>query len=491
MSKAALGAILGGLAIGAVTLSGAHDSDKTITHVLNRVAFGARPDDLERVRAIGVARYIDDQLNPERLTDPAMDTRLAEFATLRMTSREIAERFEIPLLKARLAKRRAAVNEPVDSAGNQLQTQPNPEEQRRANQVVMELSEQKLLRASSSERQLQEVLVDFWFNHFNVDARKGATRFLLTEYERDTIRPHVLGKFRDLLEATAKSPAMLFYLDNWQNGRNGLNENYGRELMELHTLGVDGGYTQRDVTEVARALTGWTIEKPRQGGGYRFDPRLHDAGEKTILGHVIRAGGGESDGEQVLDILARHPSTARFIATALVRRFVSDIPPPALVDRVAARFRQSGGDLREVTRTILTSREFLSPDAYGAKMKTPFEFVVSAVRTTGAQIDNAGPLVRAMRELGMPLYLCQPPTGYKDTADAWVNTGALVGRMNFALDLASGKLPGIVIPSHEPTATATSLIDDFSDSTRATIGRATSEPQRIALTLGSPEFQRR
>jgi uncharacterized protein (DUF1800 family) len=453
------------------------------------VAFGARPGDLERLRAIGVARYIDDQLHPERLADPAMDARLAELATLRMTSREIAEQFEIPQLKARLARRRAAANTPGDSGENQLQTQPNPEEQRRANQVVMELSEQKLLRAAFSERQLQEVLVDFWFNHFNVDARKGATRFLLTEYERDTIRPHVLGKFRDLLEATAKSPAMLFYLDNWQNGRNGLNENYGRELMELHTLGVDGGYTQRDVTEVARALTGWTIDKPRQGGGYRFDPRLHDAGEKTILGHVIKAGGGASDGEQVLDILARHPSTARFIATALVRRLVSDTPPPALVDRVAARFRQSGGDLREVTRTILTSREFLSPGAYGAKMKTPFEFAVSAVRTTGAQIDNARPLVRAMRELGMPLYFCQPPTGYKDTADAWVNTGALVGRMNFALDLASGKLPGIVVPSPEPTAT--SLIDDLSDSTRATIARATSEPQRIALTLGSPEFQRR
>jgi uncharacterized protein (DUF1800 family) len=489
MSKAALGAILCSLAIGAATLSGAHDSDKTIAHVLNRVAFGARPGDLERLRAIGVARYIDDQLHPERLADPAMDARLAEFATLRMTSREIAEQFEIPQLKARLAKQRAAADTPGDSAGNRLRTQPNPEEQRRANQVVMELSEQKLLRAASSERQLQEVLVDFWFNHFNVDARKGATRFLLTEYERDTIRPHVLGKFRDLLEATAKSPAMLFYLDNWQNGRNGLNENYGRELMELHTLGVDGGYTQQDVTEVARALTGWTIDKPRQGGGYHFDPRLHDAGEKTILGHVIKAGGGESDGEQVLDILARHPSTARFIATALVRRFVSDTPPPALVDRVAARFRQSGGDLREVTRAILTSREFLSPDAYGAKMKTPFEFVVSAVRTTGARVENTRPLVRAMRELGMPLYFCQPPTGYKDSADAWVNTGALVSRMNFALALADGQLPGIAVASEETQIS--NLVIDLADSTRATIARANTAPQRLALTLGSPEFQRR
>jgi uncharacterized protein (DUF1800 family) len=274
-----------------------------------------------------------------------------------------------------------------------------------------------------------------------------------------------------------------------KNAPKGLNENYGRELMELHTLGVDGGYTQKDVTEVARSFTGWTIQNPRLGGGYRFEARLHDPGQKLVLGHVIKSGGGESDGEQVLDILARHPATAHFIATALVRRFVSDSPPPALVDRVAARFRQTDGDLREVTRTILTSPEFLSPDVYGAKVKTPLEFVVSAVRATGARVEDVMPLVREMRDLGMPLYFCQPPTGYKDTADAWVNTGGLVGRMNFALDLASGKLRGIMVPSHEPQAT--SLVIDLTESTRATIAQAASEPQRLALTLGSPEFQRR
>jgi uncharacterized protein (DUF1800 family) len=236
-------------------------------------------------------------------------------------------------------------------------------------------------------------------------------------------------------------------------------------------------------------LTGWTIQNPRLGGSYRFESRLHDPGQKLVLGHLIKPGGGESDGEQVLDILARHPATARFIATALVRRFVSDSPPPALVDRVAARFRQTDGDLREVTRTILTSPEFLSPDVYGAKVKTPLEFVVSAVRATDARVEEALPLVREMRELGMPLYFCQPPTGYKDTADAWVNTGALVGRMNFALDLASGKLPGITAPSHEPQATG--LVIDLAESTRATIAQAASGPQRLALTLGSPEFQRR
>jgi uncharacterized protein (DUF1800 family) len=221
-----------------------------------------------------------------------------------------------------------------------------------------------------------------------------------------------------------------------ENRRKGLNENYGRELMELHTLGVDGGYTQKDVTEVARAFTGWTIANPRQDRGFVFEPRIHDPGQKVVLGHTIKAGGGQSDGEQVLDILAKHPSTAHFIATKLVRHFVSDTPPAALVDRTAARFRETDGDLREVMRTILTSPEFLSPDARAAKVKTPFEFVASALRTTATDVDDATQYVRALQQLGMPLYMCQPPTGYADTADAWVNTGALVNRMNFALRLA-------------------------------------------------------
>jgi uncharacterized protein (DUF1800 family) len=267
----------------------------------------------------------------------------------------------------------------------------------------------------------------------------------------------------------------------------GLNENYGRELMELHTLGVDGGYTQKDVTEVARALTGWTIDKPRAGGGFIFNARLHDPGQKVVLGHVIKAGGGESDGEQVLDILASHPSTATFIATKLARRFVSDTPPPALVERVAARFRDTDGDLREVTRAILTSPEFLSPAAYRAKVKTPFEFVVSALRATGADVQDARPLVREVQQLGMPLYMCQPPTGYKDTGDAWVNTGALVSRMNLALRLASGQVRGTTADN----SIEVRLGGEVSETTRATIARATDPPKMMALTLGAPEFQRK
>jgi uncharacterized protein (DUF1800 family) len=427
------------------------DSDPVVAHVLNRIAFGARPGDVERVQKLGLKRYIDEQLHPERIADADMAARLKDLTTIALTSHQIQEMYERPAMQARRERK-------------QNDGDPTPEMrqlQRKARGVIDELGEQKILRAVYSERQLEEVLTDFWFNHFNVDARKGRTRTFITEYERDAIRPHVLGRFRDLLGATAKSPAMLFYLDNWmsadpngphlsavaprfarqpprqgQNARKGLNENYGRELMELHTLGVDGGYTQKDVTEVARAFTGWTIANPRQGGGFVFEPRIHDPEQKIVLGHVIKAGGGQSDGEQVLDILAKHPSTAHFIATKLVRRFVSDTPPSALVDRAAARFRQTDGDLREVMRTILTSPEFLAPDARGAKVKTPFDFVASALRSTATDVADATQYVRALQQLGMPLYMCQPPTGYGDTAEAWVNTGALVNRMNFAVRLA-------------------------------------------------------
>jgi uncharacterized protein (DUF1800 family) len=471
--------------------------ERTVAHVLNRTGFGARPGDVQRVREMGLERYIDQQLHPERIADMPVSRRLSALATVGMSSRELAEVYERPALEARRARQ-------GDAAAKGDDPPPPAPEQQRANTVLAELSEQKILRATYSERQLQEVLTDFWFNHFNVDARKGPDRFMLTEYERDVIRPRVLGRFRELLEATAKSPAMLFYLDNWMsadpsgphpvappprmtrgpfgqvfvyqpprrvppprpNAPKGLNENYGRELMELHTLGVDGGYTQKDVTEVARAFTGWTIERPRDGGGFKFEPRVHDIGRKVVLGHVIKAGGGQSDGEQVLDILATHPSTARFISSALVRRFVGDTPPPALVARAAARFRDTDGDLREVVRTILLSPEFLSADALDAKTKTPFEFLVSALRSTAADVQNALPLVRAMQQFGMPLYQCQPPTGYKDTADAWINTGALVERMNFAVRLASGKLPGTLVVTTRPA-------------------------NELALELGAPEFQRR
>ena len=547
--------------------------DKTILHVLNRIGYGARPGDVERVRQIGLAAYIDQQLHPERLADTAMTARLAGFPTLTLSTRQLADEYFIPALEVRQQVKQAAGNDPAMQRPDPALPRPDPAMQRpdappdgkpartpeqmelarKSREVLNELTEQKILRAAYSDRQLEEVMTDFWFNHFNVFAGKGATQQYLTEYERDVIRPHVFGKFRDLLGATAQSPAMLFYLDNWQsadpdaqnmgpqgrlgrggllgrpgqNGRpgqvgrpgqkgrlggfggrgmpvppgaenpnapnaqrqkRGLNENYGRELMELHTLGVDGGYTQEDVINVARAFTGWTILGPRQGGDFHFEPRIHDAKEKVVLGHKIKAGGGQSDGEAVLDILAKHPATATFISTKLVRRFVADTPPPALVDRAAARFRETNGDIREVVRTILTSPEFFSAEAYRAKVKSPFEFVVSAVRATGTEVTSAMLLVQQVRQLGMPLYGCQPPTGYPDKAEAWVNTGALLNRMNFALQLVGGRMRGIQ-PGTSPVGAV--LAGDVSSSTKSTIDQATDAKQLAALTLGSPEFQRR
>jgi len=429
--------------------------------------------------------------------------------------------------------------------------------------VVNELTQAKLLRAIYSERQLDEVMTDFWFNHFNVFINKGADRFLLTSYERDAIRPHALGKFEDLLVATAKSPAMLFYLDNWlsvgpdseialgiaphqphrrvhgpspnrrpQRPRgnkakqaSGLNENYGRELMELHTLSVNGGYSQKDVTEVAKVFTGWTLDQPGKGGDFRFEPRMHEPGDKIVLGHRIKEH-GEKEGLEVLHLLAHNPNTAHFISQKLAMRFVSDDPPPPLVDRMTKTYLKKNGDIREVLRTMFKSPEFWSPEAYRAKVKTPLEFVVSAVRASGAQVEDARALVGTLNNMGMMPYGMQPPTGYSMKADVWVNSSALLGRMNFALGLAAGKIRGIKIdPAARPAAAGASdptpdaqqtlttlenslLSGDISKQTHDTISKQLEDPkisQRrlddpkrppnvaaiTGLILGSPEFQRR
>ena len=533
---------------------------RTILHVLNRLGYGPTAAAIEQVGRAGVQGYIDSQLRPERLPDTSMAERLAGFTTLSKSSRDLADDYFMPaMVERRNAQRRAAQTGAPDSPRADGQPPARTPEQTKAMRmqrtVIVELSQQRILRAVYSERQLEEVLVDFWMNHFNVFVGKGQVRTYLTEYERDVIRPRVFGKFRDLLGATAHSPAMLFYLDNWQSaapegvattadaernrnamrrrgpaggmpigrrrpqqdpdmlGRQpdgqvippqqrsrGINENYARELMELHTLGVDGGYTQKDVQEVARAFTGWTIANPRLGGGFHFDPRRHDDGEKIVLGQRIKPGGGMRDGDAVLDLLARHPSTSRFIATKLARKFVADDPPAALVDRAARRFRETDGDIREVVRTIVTSPELLGDEYRRAKTKNPFEFVVSSVRATGLEISNALPLVQSLRDLGMPIYGAQPPTGYADKAEAWVNSGALLGRMNFALALTSGRMRtlGASTASNPPTAEdarrtllAVALADDVTPSTAATVAKATTPAQTMALILGSPEFQKR
>jgi len=425
--------------------------------------------------------------------------------------------------------------------------------------VVEELSQAKLLRAIYSERQLEEVMTDFWFNHFNVFVGKGPERLLLTPYEQNVIRPHAMGKFEDLLVATAKSPAMLYYLDNWlsvgpnslqatgapmrpmmrrrrygppQFGQkanakgkksNGLNENYGRELLELHTLSVNGGYSQRDVTEVAKVFTGWTIDKPEQGMNFRYDPRMHEPGPKFVLGHHIKPG-GEDEGREVLHMLATSPQTAHFISLKLAERFVSDDPPSELVDRMAKTFQKKKGDIREVLSTLFHSPEFWAEGAYRAKVKTPLEFVASAIRATGGSVDNALPLARQLSNMGMPLYGAQPPTGYSMKGETWVSSSALLNRMNFALALTGGKVRGIRVdtgqlvgenpPAADPTATLSTLeakllVADVSRQTHESIMAQISQPASVenkskpaptklsdagtmaGLLLGSPEFQRR
>ena len=538
--------------------------DEAALHALNRLAYGPRPGDVERVKQMGLEKWIDEQLHPERIDDHAVQARLEEYPAIRMSTEELLARYPRP---QQIAKREGLTLQQYQE--QQRQARENGDMRAVANrpqEIVLELSEAKLTREIYSERQLQEVMADFWFNHFNVYAGKGPERWFLPAYERDVIRPHTMGKFRDLLYATAKSPAMLFYLDNWlsvdpkafaehqgelqarrqrflmlfggdpnmmmrrnqnaanqQKGpqRNGLNENYGRELMELHTLGVDGGYTQQDVTQAALALTGWTMTAPRRDPEFRFEERFHGDEGKVVLGKKIHSG-GMKDGEQLLDMLAANPSTAKFISTKLARRFVADNPPPALVERMAATFESSGGDIREVLKTMIYSPEFWSRAAYRSKIKKPSELVVSALRATGADMAEAMPAVRWTAQIGEPLYGCQPPTGYKDTAETWVNSGALLNRMNFSILLATGRmrdtridLPALLGPddAKDPNSVLNRAVDVFlggqvSPETRAVLEKQLDDPQVLqamlddpvkdvdagmiaGLVLGSPEFQRK
>jgi uncharacterized protein (DUF1800 family) len=383
--------------------------------------------------------------------------------------------------------------------------------------IKSELIEAKLQRALYSDRQLEEVLVDFWLNHFNVYSEKGQVRWFLTSYERDAIRPHVLGKFRDLLLATARHPAMLFYLDNYNsrapadnaptgavvinNGaRAGLNENYGRELMELHTLGVDGGYTQNDVINVARAFTGWTIFDPNRYGEFQFNPAMHDRGEKVILGQTFPRGGGEDEGVKVIDILVHHPSTAKFIARKLAQRFVADDPPQALIDRMAATFTKTDGDLRAVMETLLLSREFLSEGAWQAKTKSPFEMVASALRALRAQVTDTTAIAQRLTDLGQPLYGKIEPTGYPETSGGWSNSAGLLGRINFANALVAGQVVGVkidadAVTSNEGRAALLQLMA-AGPATETAVnagseGQSRTPAMLVSVLIGSPDFQKR
>jgi len=552
-------------------------------HALNRLAFGPRPGDVDRVTQMGVTAYLHEQLYPERIPDSRLEGKLSGYSTLAMSNAEVIARFEIPLREAkRKMKAERAASQADDAEPDQAQMKKYREmipAENRPGKILQELTAARILRASESERQLNEVLVDFWMNHFNVYAKKGEDRFAIISFERDTIRPHIWGKFEDLLQATAKSPAMLFYLDNARSvadpehrptgdfsqagyagrgrfgrrmagqaadGANGelplrananakapkgLNENYARELMELHTLGVDGGYSQKDVTELARILTGWSIGRTRgmrgEGdgamrsrrmgtgmeetpGGFIFRAAAHDVGGKTFLGTSFPGSGGMDEGERAIAMLARQPATARHIAYQLCQRLVADEPPKDLVERVAKRFLATGGDLRETVRVIIESPEFFAPQYYRAKIKSPFEYVVSALRAVGGATDGRA-IAKEIAEMGEPLYLCQPPTGYADTADAWISSGALLARLNFAVALAQGRLTGTTAdtsrlrqgagasPGRGVDAAAHALIGtDVSAEPLQTItkrmadGSDGAEPSTLmtGLILGSPEFQR-
>ena len=480
--------------------------DEQVQQVLNRLTFGARSGDAAKVRAMGVESWIDAQLHPERIPDARIDSMMTKYAVYSMSTSDVIRDYSAVQQLQRQVKREAGADSSMDKrdARREVLAQDPKilEVVRKTQQFVGEIQSAKLARAVGSERQLNEVMVDFWENHFSVFAGKGQTRLFLAQYDRDVIRPRALGKFRDLLGAVAKSPAMLFFLDNAQsaadstqptlvprNGgrggragliarrpglggfgpgqlppaarerlknatpeqreqlvqrlqqqaKRGLNENYARELMELHTLGVDGGYTQKDVQEVARALTGWTFN--RQSGEFFFNPAIHDAGEKTILGRKFPAGRGQQEGEEVLDLVAHAPATARFITTKLARHFVSDDPPKSLVDRCANTFSKSDGDIRETLRCVVTSPEFFSRQAYRAKVKTPFEVVASALRAVNAEPDYTARTAQVVARLGQPIFGRQTPDGWPDRGDAWMNTGAILNRINFGLSLAAGQLP--------------------------------------------------
>ncbi|MGV3707318.1 MAG: DUF1800 domain-containing protein [Gemmatimonas sp.] len=568
-------------------------ADQQVQHVLNRLAFGARPGDVQAVREMGVDAWIAKQLQPQNIADGEMDAFLVHFPSLNAKGAELELKYPPPAQAlARLAAQQGVSRDSARilskdkdarkdngiTAADSLKIRQAAQESYR---VVGELSTAKVARAVASERQLNEVMVDFWENHFNIFAGKDRTRYFLPEFETQVIRPNAMGKFRTLLGAVAKSPAMLTYLDNWQSvadsgrptlgrpapppriavnndairlqGRNarvqqmtigelmdrnllqpqqkerfqklpaerllelrsltlaqarqrpeliapqiaarrpkGVNENYARELMELHTLGVDGGYTQNDVIQVARALTGWTIAPAAQGGGFLFKPEAHDAGAKNILGVQFDAGQGIEDGERVLDMLAKSPATAKYISTKLARRFVSDEPPPALVDRAASTFLATDGDIRETLRTIITSPEFFSTAAYRSKVKSPFELVVSTLRAMDAAPDSTPRTVQFVGRLGQPIFGHQAPDGYPEVGDEWMNTGAILNRINFGLAAASGRVPNIKLAEWSPSKELAPLAREQQvDGVIRNLlgGSASSDTRQVLLTGTNPFLQ--
>ena len=495
-------------------------------HALNRLAYGPRPGEVDSVARIGVMRWIDQQLDPDRIDDAALQQREREFKILSYDREDLAQRFrDVQRERQRLQRDRAANADTIRPADL-------PKPMREFRELGGELQQLAIVRATLSERQLREVMVDFWTNHFNVFVGKGADRFLLPSYIEETIRPRALARFEDLLIATAESPAMLFYLDNAQSvapgssppfplsarrrgGQGvrsrptGINENYARELLELHTLGVDGGYTQQDIIEVARIFTGWSIEPPDRGAGFVFRDWAHDRGTKHVFGLTFHDD-GKDEGIRLLKFLANQPATMHHVSAKLCMRFVADDPPDGCIDAAVAAWQQTRGDMRAVLRAIFTSPDFWDARVVRSKVKTPFEFVISAARAISADPDSTPRLAQMVARLGEPLYQQPAPTGYAETEAHWVNSGSLLARMNAAVALAGGRLPGIdanldaVIPATTDHAQLVDAVDErilgstMSAHTKSVIlaqlGDINDPTQAralaVGLALGGPDFQK-
>jgi uncharacterized protein (DUF1800 family) len=508
--------------------------DEKIAHLFNRLAYGLRPSDIDGWKNYSqgnidskIKQWIEIQLNPDKIREPALDQDLTAFPVLFMTTTEARAHYKTVqelaeqkgISKADIKEDNGAMKELKEKADKELLP----------DAIVRQMVAQKVMRAVRSKRQLQEVLVDFWYNHFNVDISKGKGRWYVPSYERDVIRKHLFGKFDDFLSSTAHHPAMLFYLDNFSsrgpNGKheNRLNENYAREILELHTLGVDGGYTQKDVTELARILTGWSISDPDTAPAFTFKEKEHDHDAKVFLNEIFPAGQGQEEGERALQMIAHHPSTAHFISTELARFFVSDTPPKSLVDRMTKKFLSSNGDLTAVYRELFYSQEFWARGAYRAKIKKPSQFVFSAIRTLDGDTDEKNNLAKVLAEMGEDLYKCGPPTGFRDIADAWVNPGAMVYRLNFALKVSANRFDGIFVQipdaqnltskqNHQKPQNFIRMIakklmfENLSPSTEAVVLkefdphhhemmdgeiRPFSLVKAVGMILGSPDFQRK
>jgi uncharacterized protein (DUF1800 family) len=498
-------------------------------HALNRLAYGPRPGEVDRVPVAGVMQWIDQQLSPDKIDGRHLAVREREFTILAHDRRDLAQMYGEARRERRERKLAAAAQGTADSMADRPERSPLAQQQRR---LAGELENLAVVRAALSERQLYEVMVDFWTNHFNVFFAKGADRFLTPDYIEHTIRPRAMGRFADLLIATAQSPAMMFYLDNWQSVApgasppgplsalrrggtrvrmpKGINENYARELLELHTLGVDGGYTQQDVVTVARILTGWGIRRPQQGADFEFHDWAHDRGDKQVLGVRFPEGHGMDEGVRLLRLLADHPATMHHVSRKLCQRFVNDDPPDGCVDDAVAAWKRSQGDIREVLRAIFHGPDFWAAENARAKVKTPLEFVVSAVRAVGGDPDTTPRLAQVIARLGEPLYRHVAPDGYAEKEEAWVNSGALLDRMNAAVALAAGRLPGVAVdldavvpagPDHEPLIAAVNeqvLGGTMSENTKDVIRRQISDVSdplqaralAVGLAIGGPEFQR-